>query len=80
MLSLKDVNTRKDFAAFLGIELKFLTYILYRIKVENLYTTFEIPKKNGGTRIIDAPNDTLKKIQKRLMNKLYNYQNKIKKK
>ncbi|WP_298028912.1 retron Ec67 family RNA-directed DNA polymerase/endonuclease [uncultured Campylobacter sp.] len=79
MLSLKDVKTRKDFAVFLGIELKFLTYILYHIKVENLYTTFEIPKKNGGTRIIDAPDETLKKIQKRLMSKLYNYQNKIKK-
>lgn len=79
MLSLKDVKTRKDFAAFLGIKLKFLTYILYHIKVENLYTTFEIPKKNGGTRIINAPDKTLKKIQKRLMNKLCNYQYKIKK-
>ena len=62
MLSLKDVKTRKDFAVFLGIELKFLTYILYHIKVENLYTTFEIPKKNGGTRIINAPD---KKILKK---------------
>ncbi|WP_298980004.1 retron Ec67 family RNA-directed DNA polymerase/endonuclease, partial [uncultured Campylobacter sp.] len=80
MLSLKDVKTRKDFAVFLGIELKLLTYILYHIKVENLYTTFEIPKKNGGTRIINAPDKKiLKKIQNRLMNKLYNYQNKIKK-
>lgn len=30
----------------------------------SLYTHFEIPKKNGGKRVIDAPCDCLKKIQR----------------
>ena len=51
MLSLKDVKTRKDFAVFLGIELKLLTYILYHIKVENLYTTFEMPLSKNIFRL-----------------------------
>jgi|GEM_PF-7022702 len=38
-------NARESLSNFLNISLKYLTYILYVKKIENLYTTFKIPKK-----------------------------------
>lgn len=35
------------------------------------YSTFKIPKRSGGTRIIDAPSDELKEIQRGILEKLY---------
>lgn len=63
-------KAREEVAKLLGIELKELTYLLYKEKVENLYNTFEIPKKNGEFRIIHAPKDDLKWIQRKLSDKL----------
>ncbi len=34
--------------------------------VENRYSSFEMPKSNGGSRTIEAPYDNLKAIQKRI--------------
>jgi RNA-directed DNA polymerase len=31
------------------------------------YTTFELKKKNGGTRVIQAPSDWLKTIQRKVL-------------
>lgn len=64
-------KAREEVAKLLGINLKELTYLLYKEKVENLYNTFEIPKKNGGFRIIYAPKDRLKHIQRKLSNSLF---------
>lgn len=63
-------KAREEVAKLLGIELKELTYLLYKEKVENLYNTFEISKKNGEFRIIHAPKDDLKWIQRKLSDKL----------
>ena len=63
-------KAREEVAKLLGIELKELTYLLYKEKVENLYNTFAIPKKNGEFRIIHAPKDDLKWIQRKLSDKL----------
>ena len=63
-------KAREEVAEFIGIKLKELTYVLYKEKINNLYSTFEIPKKNGGYRTICAPKDELKWIQKKLGNKL----------
>lgn len=63
-------KAREEVAKLLGIELKELTYLLYKEKVENLYNTFEIPKKNGEFRVIHAPKDDLKWIQRKLSDKL----------
>lgn len=41
-------KAREEVAKLLGIELKELTYLLYKEKVENLYNTFEIPKKTAN--------------------------------
>lgn len=60
-------NARESLSNFLNISLKYLTYILYVKKIENLYTTFKIPKKNGGCREINAPQNELKMIQRKLI-------------
>lgn len=76
-MNFEDVCTRNDLADFLGIKRGKLTYILYIQKVDTLYSTFSLPKKCGGERIINAPNDDLKQIQRKLANALWNYQAKI---
>jgi hypothetical protein len=65
-----EIKSRDDLSAFLDIPLKKLTYILYIKKTENYYQSFEIPKKNGKLRHINAPQDDLKEVQKRLANAL----------
>ena len=42
--------------------------------IENQYTTFRIPKASGGMRVITAPEDELKLVQKEILN-LFNYSN-----
>ena len=69
-MGFNELKDKREVALALGIEYRELTYILYGRKVENLYTTFEIPKKNGGTRIIDAPINPLKKVQKLIADEL----------
>lgn len=63
---LKSTTSRKDLAELLGYKPKSLAYILYKIKDEDKYTEFSIPKKSGGVRQIKAPVDQLKKLQRRL--------------
>ena len=66
MTMLSDISTRDELATLLGIKVSTLTYVLYKVKVDSFYTSFEIPKKNGGRRQIDAPTGTLKFIQERI--------------
>ena len=47
-----------------------MSYILYKIPDESKYSEFEIPKKSGGVRKIQAPTSRLKKLQRRLANLL----------
>ena len=56
-------KAREEIAKFIGIETKELSFILYKQKVDSLYNTFEIPKKSGGFRIINAPVEKLKKYK-----------------
>ncbi|MDE9465115.1 retron Ec67 family RNA-directed DNA polymerase/endonuclease [Xenorhabdus bovienii] len=64
--SLKEAKTKPDLAKLLGIKPSALTYCLYVLKPESQYTQFEIPKKNSGERIINAPYGMLKTIQSSL--------------
>lgn len=57
---------RKFLAKELEIRNKLLSYVLYIKKIENSYKEFIIPKKNGKDRIIHAPEDNLKYIQRKL--------------
>jgi RNA-directed DNA polymerase len=68
---LKSATTLKQFAAILGYEAQALSFILYKIPDDQKYTTFEIPKKSGGARQIDAPVARLKYLQRSLSNLLY---------
>lgn len=60
------LQTRKDIANILEIEEKYLIYLLYVKRPENLYTEFSIKKKNGGDRRILAPESKLKNVQRKL--------------
>lgn len=75
MENLKKVKKRKDFAELINVPLHKLTYVLYKVKVENLYTSFQIPKRSGGVRTIHAPHQDLRDIQKKLADLLVKYKN-----
>ena len=75
---MKNIKTRNDFAKFIGVKLQTLTYLLYKKGINNCYNTLEIPKKNGDTRTICIPNKNLKKVQKKLYDKLSTYYDEIK--
>ena len=77
MKKICDIKTRNELADFLRIPRQKFTQILYSIYPNNCYTTFEIPKKKGGTRSISAPNDELKEIQRHLADVLYEYKKTI---
>lgn len=60
------IESRTELASFLGVKVQELDYICRLRQPTNLYTTFTIPKKTGGTRTICAPNRQLKYIQNKL--------------
>lgn len=64
--SLKAISTKKELALLLGVKPSALTYTLYILKPSNQYVHFDIPKKNGGKRGIDAPTKRLKSLQSKL--------------
>lgn len=64
-------EARKEVAKLINIELRAITYVLYKKGIEESYKSFEIPKKAGGTRVIDSPNKQLKRIQRQLGKKVY---------
>tara|TARA_R110001592_G_scaffold316495_1_gene592989 strand:- start:5794 stop:6927 length:1134 start_codon:yes stop_codon:yes gene_type:complete len=64
--TLKNITTKQALAELLGVKASFLTNVLYRIRPENQYIQFTIPKKSGGVREINAPIDKLKSLQSRL--------------
>ena len=71
---LTPLTTPHNLAHILGTTLQKLTYVLYALGVDRQYSTFEITKKNGGVRVIKAPNEQLKGFQRRLkvhLEKLY---------
>lgn len=77
MGEIKEIRTRNELADYIGVPRKKLSYVLYVKKIENLYESFEIPKKNGGFRKIHAPKKDLKQIQKSLAEALYKYEKEI---
>ena len=60
------LKTREDVANILGIKEKSLRYFLYKKRPENMYYSFEVPKKGGTKRKISAPEAQLKEIQRKL--------------
>ena len=60
------LKTREDVANLLEITDKSLRYFLYKVRPENMYHSFTIPKKDGSLRIISAPCRELLAIQRKL--------------
>jgi RNA-directed DNA polymerase len=63
---LKTATTRAELAELLGFKPASLAYILFKLPAASKYTTFDIAKRNGGTRTIKAPAKSLKLLQRRL--------------
>ncbi|WP_214889106.1 retron Ec67 family RNA-directed DNA polymerase/endonuclease [Exiguobacterium sp. s142] len=70
MTNFKDIKTRNELAEFIGIPIRHLTNVLYKINVDNMYSSFKIPKKSGGERVIQSPNKDLKNIQVKIAQSL----------
>lgn len=77
MFKFSYIINRNDLADYLKIPIKKLTYILYIKKVDSYYNSFEIPKKSGGVRQINAPTGELKAVQKKLAFALWEHQRRI---
>jgi len=67
-LKLKDHN---DVANFFGMSYSQLAKIIYKSGDSYKYRQFQIPKKSGGNRQINSPAKTLKLIQTKLKDILY---------
>jgi retron-type reverse transcriptase len=63
---LKAATSLRNVAELLDFRPKAVSYILYKEPEATKYTTFRIPKRNGGERTIKAPIDKLKLLQSRL--------------
>jgi RNA-directed DNA polymerase len=68
---LKDASSLEGLAVILGYTPSGLAYIVYKIPVGQKYKKFSIPKRNGGERLICAPIESLKTLQRRVANVLY---------
>jgi RNA-directed DNA polymerase len=60
------LESRSDVARLLDVSDRELNYFIYRVPLEERYTRFEIPKRAGGIRVIHAPANSLKLIQRKL--------------
>lgn len=63
---LKSATTVSHLADLLGVSHSGLAYVLYKKSPASKYSTFDVPKKAGGVRIIHAPSAELKLLQRRL--------------
>ena len=70
-VALRAATSRHHLAEILGFTPKGLTAVLYHLPDQAKYLSFEIAKKNGGTRGILAPTPALKLLQRRLSDLLY---------
>jgi retron-type reverse transcriptase len=64
--TLKSAASLTDLAKLLQAKPSGLSFVVYRQSDTSKYQTFEIPKRNGGRRIIKAPEKRLKLVQKKL--------------
>ena len=60
----------KSLSQYLSLPKGFLGRTLYGQKRNTYYNTIEIPKRNGGVRILHAVNGRLKTLQKKTYEKL----------
>ena len=71
LIKLKEAKNLSELAGLLDSEPKIVSYILYKIDNDKKYKRFSVAKKNGGERIIHAPQRSLLLLQKKLAKILY---------
>src|ERR1700732_149286 len=69
---LKGASSLHDVAALLQFQPKSLAYVLYVKPPLTKYSSFDVPKRGGGFRKINAPSPDLLLLQQRLSNLLQN--------
>ena len=74
---ISDLKSFEDLAALLKCNSASLYNMLNKNNISSCYRNFTIPKKLGGQRIIKAPNDELKNIQKIIADRLRQDQERI---
>src|SRR5258708_32142828 len=70
--ALKGASSLHQIATLLNFQPKFLAYILYKKPPLTKYSSFNIPKRSGGVRKINAPSPELMLLQKNLSKILQN--------
>ncbi len=71
------ITTRRELAEYIYVPYAKITYLIFKKGINNCYNTFEIPKKSGGVRQINAPDESLKDVQSRLAYALWEHQEAI---
>lgn len=69
-MRLSECKNINDLAACLGYSPKSLAYVVYGIPDAVRYKTFQIPKKNGGTRKINAPCAKILRLQRKIYDEI----------
>lgn len=77
MIKFNEIVSRDEIAKFFKMPVNKLTYMLYVKKIENYYVSFDIPKKNGGVRHINAPTGDLIELQRALTDALWALQKEL---
>jgi RNA-directed DNA polymerase len=72
LIALKSCTSLADVAKLLGYKPSSLAYLLYKKDKASKYLSFEISKKSGGTRLIEAPEKQLKLLQRKVADLLQN--------
>jgi len=63
---LKAATSLSDLAKLIGYKPSALTFLIHQIPAGSKYSSFTIPKKSGGARLISAPAPKLKTLQQHL--------------
>jgi len=66
LAALKASTSLSDLAVLLAFKPAALSFVLFKQPEAKKYSTFQIPKRNGGQRTIKAPVNALKLVQRRL--------------
>jgi RNA-directed DNA polymerase len=66
LASLQAASSLADVAKLLGVKPSAMSFMMYRLPAGTKYSTFQIAKRNGGQRTIQAPVSSLKVLQRRL--------------
>lgn len=69
---LREATSLTELAELLNFKRQAITYLLFKQTDAERYFEFEISKQSGGTRIIAAPNERLKRLQSNLAHLLEN--------